>query len=352
MDRRSFLKTTGSVAAVAGTVAPALAKDNSVGPAVAAPAIRTAPATLTVSTNAPDTGRGLAEDLRRLCLTLNEITAGDVRLQFSPDALRADADIWFGPAADLASAEPALGYFEGLPGTRALSPSDLAQWVAFGGGQMLWDDVARAHGTKPLLAALSGSPSVLWSTVQISEPSSFRKLRVAASGLSGEVIKGLGGQCVDGAPCTGAGLLDTNSADAVEFGGAMHGLAHGFAKTAKFAVAGGIARQGSAYALHIKQTVWALLPRSSQLALEAVSAQAYQESLSEARLHDRIARDVIAKRHGLTLTAPSSELANTIAAVSDAVVAHAAASSRTARRIDASYSAFKALLPDLAAPAV
>jgi len=350
MDRRDFLKTTsGAAAAVAGAavaVSTAHAADDAQLVPAALPPISSKNAReLSFAISGPDTGRGPGESARRLARRIEVLTGGAYKICAIPDAKAGTADIWHGSAHDLRDADAAFSYFAGLPGPHGLAPADLDAWMAIGGGQGLWDELAAAHGFKPLLAGHTGTAPAIWSQKPLSAESGFQGIRFSAEGLAREVARGLGAETVDVLAVDFASSLQTGAVVAIEGPGAAFAMAAGLPQVAPYALAAGINRCGVAQSISIKLSVWESLPDSVQAAFAAAAAEEFRLSNAEARIHEALAWRVMRSRHGIELRQPADELINAISRVSDAVVAHVAGASRSAQRINASFMAFRAMLP-------
>lgn len=351
MDRRDFLKTTGSAAAVAGVVAPLTAAAAASGGAVAtfgqhvAPHIVSGVRDLGLVVGAPDNGRGLAENARRLGRRIEELTGGRYRVHVSPQDRAGDADLWASSSISSVCSDPLFSYFCGLPGRHGIAATDLDAWLALSGGQKLWDDLAMAHGFKPLLAGHSGANPAIWSRQPITLGNAFAGLKYAAIGLAGDVARGLGAQPVALKAGEGGVALAAGQIDALECDGAMHNMASGLPEAAKFALAAGINRQGMAQSLGVKLSQWERMTATDQAAIAAACAEEFRLTHAEARVHEALSWRVMKERHGVTLSLPNPELMEAIDRMSDAAVAHIAASSQSARRINASFMAFRAMLP-------
>ena len=354
MDRRDFLRTTGSAAAAGaavGAIVPVAARAGSVpgsdaAAAMAAPAVLSGTQTLHLAVPVPDNGRGLAENARCLGRSIEALTGGRTRIVvLAADAGSANADMWAGSVHDHGTGTAAFAFFGGLPGRNGLSATDLDAWLAIGGGQSLWDHLAAAHGFKSFLAGHTGAAPALWSRRPIASPNAFSGLTYAGEGLAGDVARGLGAQPVAVCSASLAHALRDGVADVVEGGGAVASLALGLAGVAKFALDSGINRNGVAQSLSIKLAAWERISQTDQMAIAAACAQEFRLSSAESRLHEGLAWRVMCSRHGVTLARPDNELVEAIDGVSDAIVAFAAGSSSEARRINASYMAFKGMLP-------
>lgn len=219
MDRRSFLKTTGaavSTAALATAAEAARDADD-----VAAPSLAKGRIELRMATHWPSEAFGLGDSSERLARTLRDASDGrlTVRLVWSEEAgtpeqiaaavAAGELDLYHGTEGFRVDAAPAFGLAHGVPA--GPSGADLALWLAVGGGQPLWDDMAAAHGIKPLLAGRVGASS-LWHRRGLhgTGPSG---LRVGIDGLAAELVRARGAKAVAVPIGERAGALDQGRVD-------------------------------------------------------------------------------------------------------------------------------------------
>lgn len=345
MDRRDFLKSTGSAAAVVGVASTAASGNtNAAAHDFAAPNIASGTRELTLAMSALDNGRGSGESARRLARRIESLTSGAYRINIiAGDEVR-DADIRHGSAHDYHETDAAFSYFAGLPGRHGLAATDLDAWMAVGGGQMLWDDISSKHGFKPFLAGHTGNNPAIWSRQSLAEYKGFQGLRFASEGLASDVARGLGAQPVKLAASGLTAALAGSHIDAVEGPGAMYAMAAGVHEVAAFALEAPINRHGTAQSIAIQAGVWNAMPETHQAAIALASAEEFRLCQAEARVHERLSWRVMRGRHNVTVSQSSVELRDAINRVSDGVVAHVAGSSRHAQRINASYMAFRAML--------
>ena len=193
MDRRDFLKSTGAAAVAAGaaasTQATASDADNP-----AAPAILSGVRHLMLSSTSPTDLPGSGAE--RLALRIGAATAGRVRIEVRIGA--GDADLTFGSAHH--AAHPAFAYFAGLPFGEGLDTASLQTWLVAGGGQMLWDELAAAYGFKSLIAGHTGESDGVWAAERLESKSDLADLRIAVSGLAGDVVSAFGATVVGVGP--------------------------------------------------------------------------------------------------------------------------------------------------------
>src|SRR4029450_7043115 len=120
---------------------------------------------------------------------------------------------------------PAFAFFAGLPLGEGLPSADLDGWLTLGGGQLLWDELARPFGLKPLGAGHPGAGGGLGSSVRLQAAADLVGLPVAATGLAARVLEVMGAEVIDvAAPDLGAALT-TGRVRAGEAGGPLPGTA-------------------------------------------------------------------------------------------------------------------------------
>ena len=339
MDRREFLKSTGAAAAAA-TTATAVAETT-----LAAPAVAKGLQQLRLAMPWADGVAGPADQAHRLAQRIASMSGGKIRLVPSFGvanglaAVRAgDADLYFASAHDNLDAHRGLAYFAGLPGDLGLTPHHLQSWIALGGGQALWDELAGDLGIKPLLAAHTGSRTLMLATERIDTMSALTGRKAYVEGLARDVARGLGLEPVSMAPAELAGAMQRGELLAAECGGAITSYALGLHAVAPYAVGTSINRNGTALSLGIARTLWDRLGESDQAMVAAAAAAEFQLSLAEEEAHRPMLYPDPAPERIWPLAA---ELSHAIRRVADAVVAHAGGADAQSRRINDSYAAFR-----------
>jgi TRAP-type mannitol/chloroaromatic compound transport system substrate-binding protein len=348
MDRREFLITSGG-AAVAAASPAAVQAERALFPGPAG-AQSGAGTRLTLAMAWPDAPQGPADSARRLARRIEALTGGRYRIEMLADGHgpQGDADLVHGSAHDFAPLHPAFAYFAGLPGSGGLDARGLADWIAIGGGQMLWDDLAGRHGWKPLLAGHTGEAPPLWSRMPIASLADLAGQRVAAPGLGADVARALGAEAL--APHDAAEALADGSVRAAEAGGLVTSLAGGMARVARHATGQGLNGHGTALALSVRLSVWERLPEADKAALAAAASEEFQISLAEQRTHAGIARRVLEASLGVRFAPWPADIAEALDRVAEATIAHVAGRDDLAARIDQSYMAFRSLLSGTPAP--
>lgn len=340
MDRRDFLKSTGGLAAVAAGCASASAS----AAGLATPAI-VGRAGRPISVAMPWTRHpaGYASDAHRLTVTIATALGDGFTVDVQSDRA-VPTDVAIAPVCQDTALHPAFAYFGGLPGFEAMSPVELESWLATGGGQELWDDLAAPHGFKPLLAGHSGSSPVLWSKSSLSVPEDLAGLNVVARGLDRDVIRALGAIPLTGdEPALEAALAAEDTA-AVVWGSLVHASAAGIPERFPFGLAGVLGTSGGALAAKFDRAVWESFAPSVQTAVAAAVSAEFRATLADTESTRSAVAQAIAARWGAVIKTPNSAFFAAVSRIAAAVVAHTAAHDAAALRIDRSYSAFRRAL--------
>lgn len=345
MDRREFLISTGGAAVVAASSASVAAEVQAASPeAVAnngAPLLR-------LSMPWADSPQGPADSAHRLVRRFQAMTNSRYRIEIGTGL--DGSDLLFGSPHDFAHHHPAFAYFGGLPGASGLEAQDFAHWLAVGGGQMLWDDLAADFGWKPLLAGHLGGSPPLWSRAPITGLADLTGQPIAVDGLGADVARALGAEPVPLRADAAIRALSDGSVRAAEAGGVLSGLSLGAGQAARYATGAGLNGHGTTLALHIRIDTWDRLGSTDQAILAAAAAEAFHASLAEARAHERIARQTLTDTFGIEFSPWPEDIAGALDRIAEASIAHVAGYDARGARIDHSYMAFRSAVSDVTAP--
>ena len=347
MDRREFLKTTGLAAAATAATSAASAATSSLS-SLPAPAVHAGVRDLHLAMAWPDTVSGLADSANRLARRIEEATDRRYRIHLLAESdgagstfTSADVDLYHASEHDNACLDPAFAYFAGLPFSAGLAPADLESWLTIGGGQELWDELGAEHGIKPLLAGHLGRAPHLWSNRIISATCDFEGLRIAAYGPTADVMHALGAQTI-ALPARQLGAaLASGDIDAAEFGGSLHAMAAGLAPAARNAYAVDPLGTGTAISLGVRRRLWDSMSEGDRIIFSACASEAYRLAIAENNAHERIILKALCDLHSVSATALQPEIRAALIPITEAVVAMLAAATPHARRINASYMAFR-----------
>jgi TRAP-type mannitol/chloroaromatic compound transport system substrate-binding protein len=332
MDRRDFLRSTGALAATAAGCAAAATSTS----AQAAGDQRT----YTFSCPWVPHHAGLADDAHRLARQIESALAGAISFDIKP-GLTAPADFSIAPVGSDASLHPAFAYFGGLPGHDALAPSDLDTWITAAGGQDLWDELAVAHGFKPLLAGHTGSNPVLWSKVPIVALEDLAGLAIVVRGLDAGVARALGATPVAGGEMHLEAALIAPETSAAVWGSLVQSDAAGLPQRFPYGLRGALGSGGSALALKISLPVWQNLSAAEQMTIANIAHAAFRNNLADIETTSAPVESAIVARHGTVLSRPTPEFTAAVSRIAAAVVAHTAAHDALSVRVDRSYTAYR-----------
>lgn len=337
MDRRGFLISGGS-AAVATGAAPAMAAKT---PVQACPQRAPVPGarvlTLAVAPGYELAGFGADRLASRIVLA----TAGRFRIERIGPAAR--ADMRFTDAGWLSNLHPAFAFFAGLPLGEGLPSADLDGWLTLGGGQLLWDELARPFGLKPLVAGHTGDGGGLWSSVRLEAADDLIGLPIAARGLAACVLEVMGAQVIDVAPPDLAAALTTGRVGAGEAAAPLPGTAFNLEPLAQCCYRPGLYPHGALTTLLVASGLWDGLDPADQAIFEACAAVEHRLAMAEAKMQAAVAAHVRPAAKWPRRTSWPPALAEALARVATAVVEEVAGFDAASGRIAASYRAHRAL---------
>ena len=186
MDRRDFLKTTSAAAVAAGSAAASA--NATAGDVPVAPVIRSGARLLTLGSQWGPEPAGFGPE--RLAQRIETATDGRYRIEIAHG--NADDDLTYGNAGRHAALHPAFAFFAGLPFALGLDAAAQQTWLAVGGGEMLWDDLAFEFGFKPLLAGHTGASAGVWAGARLETIADLARATLHAEGLAADVVRTLG----------------------------------------------------------------------------------------------------------------------------------------------------------------
>ena len=340
MDRRGFLISGGAAAVAAGAAtdaAAAMAASQAAAGPGGAEARGARVLTLAV---APGYDRaGFAAD--RLAGRISLATAGRFRIERTGAATAADLSLT--DARSLATLHPAFAFFAGLPLDEGLPSADQDAWLTLGGGQLLWDELARPFGFKPLVAGHTGQGGGFWSSVRLNAAADLVGLPVAATGLAGRVLEVMGAKVIDVAgPDLGAALA-SGRVRAGEAEGPAPGSAFNLEPLAQCCYRPGLYPHGALTTLLVTSGLWEGLDAADQAIFEACTAAEHRLASAEVKMHAALAAHLRRGAKWPARAALPSALAQALAQVATAAVAEVAGLDAASRRIAASYGAHREL---------
>jgi len=336
MKRRIFLKTSAAAGIGAMTTAGG-----------AAPAIASGKIKLKMVTTWPKKFPGLGTRAEEFSRDVETATDGRIRIKVYAanelvpalgafDAVQGGkADIYHGPDYYWQGKHKAFSFFTAVP--FGLTAIELSQWINYGGGQELWDELAAAFNVKSLLCATTGIQMGGWYKKEINTIEDFKGLRIRMPGLGGEVMKRLGAT-----PVTKAGgeiylALSQGNIDASEWVGPWNDLAFGFHKITKYYYASAFHEPGAGIGAGFNLDVWNSLSKADQAIITAVAGDHYQKSLVEFNARNAIALKSLVEDHSVQIKTFSDEIMDRLVHISDELMQEVAQNDDLTRRIYNSY---------------
>jgi TRAP-type mannitol/chloroaromatic compound transport system substrate-binding protein len=158
-------------------------------------------------------------------------------------------------------------------------------------------------------------------------------------GLARDVVRGLGAEPVALPAAALASGFAAGSVDAAEAGGAVSSQALGILTHAGHATGATINRGGTALSLGFSRSLWDAMSAGDRAIVSAICSAELHTAIAEEQAHRQLLLAPLRQRR-LKEGAPR-DIASAVSRVSDAVVAHLAATDAATQRINASYTAFR-----------
>lgn len=330
MDRRTFLISSGAVAATA--------TQSSAETDTAAPALRQLGEPITVALGARYQGGYMRDRADRFALRLKELSGGRLSLAFVADdqgdltaVAQGRTQAYFGTEADHVALDPAFAYFSGLPGELGLSGTHVETWLKAGSGQMLWDRIADQYGVKALPVGHSGATSGLWAKTDLDRLADLKGLRIDASLLTTAITERLG-----------AVPAHQANPDVRELPmGVTAAIADGVARDHKVWFRDGIHRHGIVLSFGMNAAFWHALTDADRAVVTACANEAYHQNLAEHEAHDKTVAPHLVKAHGVQRRQLPDDIRRAIAHVADQYLNDAAAQHAGSAYVHESYMQFR-----------
>jgi TRAP-type mannitol/chloroaromatic compound transport system substrate-binding protein len=335
----------GAMAAVAATAS------------LPAPAIVQGTKELKMVTDWPENMPGLQTSAGRLARSITAMSEGRLKVTVYPAGSLVRAfetfDAVAAGAADMyhssdyyfaASKSPALYFFCAVP--YGMTADELASWIAFGGGQALWDDVDARFNLKPLMAFNTGVQMGGWFNKEINRPEDFKGLRYRMPELGAEVLRRMGATVVTIPGGEIVGALKSGAIDASEWVGPWLDMDLGLDKAVDYYYYPGFHEPGTNSTLGINKTLWDSLTASEHALIAAAAQAEVTRSLAECNAENAKALKVLRADQRIKIRRFSDELIKTFGKLSKGVLADTAAKDPLTRKVYDSYMAFLAGVMD------
>jgi len=235
--------------------------------------------------------------------------------------------------------QPAAVYFTTVP--FGLVPSEHVAWVEAGGGQALWDELYAPFGVKPFMGGNTGVCMGGWFRREIKSLDDVKGLKVRVLGLGGEIFRRLGATPQTTPPGEIFTSLQSGVIDGAEFVGPGSDIALGLYRVAPFYYGPGFNKPNGTGECLISLAAWQALDADLKAVLAHACASEAAFALAEMERLNVEALAALTGRYNVELKSfPPDFVAAARRQASD-VLSEVAARSDVARRIHASYTAFR-----------
>ena len=344
MERRKFLKSaalSGAAVAAAGAGASAFPT-----PALSQGRMEWKMVT-TWPKNFPGLGTGAERVAQRITamsdgrLTIKVFGAGGLVPPFeSFDAVsQGTAEMMHGASYYWQGKNKALAFFTAVP--FGMVPDEHDAWIAFGGGQELWDDIYAQFDLKGFNAGSTGTQAAGWFRKELTSTADFDGLKMRIPGLAGKVYAKLGVnvQLLPGGEIFPA--LERGVIDAAEFVGPYQDRRLGLQKAAKYYYTTGWHEPNNVTELLINKTAWETLPADLQAIVKVAAMACNLESNAWCDANNAEALEDLVTNFGVIAQPLPEPIVDELRTLTTATLEEGAAADPTTRKVHDAYFAFK-----------
>jgi TRAP-type mannitol/chloroaromatic compound transport system substrate-binding protein len=209
---------------------------------------------------------GWGESADRLAQSITAMSDGRLKVAVYPanslvhafetfDAVSAGAaDMYHSADNYFGAKSSALDLFSAVP--YGMTADELHSWIAFGGGQALYDEVDAPFNIKPMFCMNTGVQMGGWFNKGVNSPQDFKGLRYRMPGLGAEVLRRMGATVVTTPGGEIMTALKSGAIDASEWVGPWLDTALGLSKAADYYYYPGFHEPGTPATLGINKALW------------------------------------------------------------------------------------------------
>jgi TRAP-type mannitol/chloroaromatic compound transport system substrate-binding protein len=235
--------------------------------------------------------------------------------------------------------QPAAAYYTTVP--FGLTPLEHVAWVDAGGGQALWDELYAPFGVKPFMGGNTGVCMGGWFRHEPKGLDDLKGLKIRSLGLGGEVYRRLGATPQTTPVAEILTSLQSGVLDAAEFVGPGTDIALGLYRVAPFYYGPGFNKPNGTGECLVNLKVWQGLDAATKAIIAHACAAEASYALSEMERLNAEALAALTGRDSVKLRSFAADIVGAARKQAADVLAELAARSDIARRINASYSAFR-----------
>ncbi len=234
---------------------------------------------------------------------------------------------------------PGAPFFATIP--FGLTATEMNAWLAFGGGNELWQETYAPFNLIPVRGGNSGTQMFGWFNKEINSLADLQGLKMRIPGLGGEVFRRAGGTPVTMQASEVFTALQTGALDATEFVSPYNDLAAGYHTVADYYYYPGWHEPGSTLETLFNKSAMESLPADLQEILYAGAEAMNQLLMDELTAKNNEALRVLLEEHGVELRKLPDEVLIELRRISDEVVRELSQVDALTLRIYESYKNFQ-----------
>jgi TRAP-type mannitol/chloroaromatic compound transport system substrate-binding protein len=235
--------------------------------------------------------------------------------------------------------QPAAAYYTTVP--FGLTPLEHVAWIDAGGGQALWDELYAPFGAKPFMGGNTGVCMGGWFRHELKGLDGLKGLKIRSLGLGGEVYRRLGATPQTTPPGEILTSLQSGVLDAAEFVGPGTDIALGLYRVAPFYYGPGFNKPNGTGECLVNLKLWQSLDAATKAIVAHACAAEASYALSEMERLNAEALAALTGRNNVKLESFAADIVGGARKQAADVLAELGGRSDIARRINASYSAFR-----------
>ena len=252
---------------------------------------------------------------------------------------RGTAQMGHGAAYYWKGKHEAAQFFAAVP--FGLTAMEMNGWLAYGGGQKLWDELYMGFGLKPFNAGNTGVQMGGWFNKEIKTVEDFKGLKMRMPGLGADVLTQLNATVVTLPGGEIFQALKTGSIDATEWIGPYNDLAFGLHKAAKFYYWPGWHEPGTTLECIVHKETYEQLPKNLQTTIQAACHTASLDMLAEFTARNASSLAELVKQHKVVLKKFPDPVLEKINIISSNVTREIAKKDGISKKIFESFNDFR-----------
>jgi TRAP-type mannitol/chloroaromatic compound transport system substrate-binding protein len=237
-----------------------------------------------------------------------------------------------------------LNFFSEIP--FGMTADEISSWIAFGGGQALWDEVDAPFNIKPLSSLNEGVQMGGWFNKKVDTPEDFKGLRYRMPGLGAEVLRRMGATVVQIPGAEIISVIRSGAIDGTEWVGPTADIAMGLNKLFDYYYYPGFHEPGTSVTLGINNALWDGFPPSDRALLEAAAVAEYTKSLAQCNAENVKDLKILRADSRIKILRYNDDLIRELGKLSKEVVAEIGAKDLLTRKVYDSYMGFLAGVMD------